>query len=83
MGNTAERIVMASVLAFYGYGTIGFLFAIAFVSRGVQKVDRQAAGTSIAFRLLIFPGAVAFWPFLLRRWLGATVQPPEERNPDR
>lgn len=79
----AERIVTAFVLAFYGYAAVGSLFAIAFVSRRVQKVDQQAAGTGIAFRLLILPGVVAFWPLLLLRWVRANGEPPQERNPHR
>jgi hypothetical protein len=78
-----ERIATVLVYLFYAYAAIGVLFAIVFLSRGVQKVDHQAAGAAIAFRLLIFPGVTAFWPLLLRRWLNASGEPPEERNPHR
>jgi hypothetical protein len=57
------------VLAILVYGLIGLAFAIVFVSAGVQKIDSQAAGSSIGFRLVILPGVVAFWPFLLKRWI--------------
>ncbi len=79
----SERVVTALVFLFYAYAAAGFLFALAFVARGAQKVDRQAVGAGLAFRCLIFPGALAFWPLLLRRWLHATGEPPEERNPHR
>jgi hypothetical protein len=78
-----ERLATILVYLFYGYAAAGFLFALAFVTRGAQKVDRQASGTGLAFRCLIFPGALAFWPLLLRRWLHATGEPPPERNPHR
>ena len=51
------------------YVAIGVLFAAAFVTAGVERIDHEAEGAGIGFRLLIFPGAVAFWPLLLRRWL--------------
>lgn len=51
------------------YVIAGVLFAAAFVSTGVGRVDPQAKGSGVGFRLLIFPGVAAFWPMLLRRWL--------------
>lgn len=54
------------------YGAIGFLFAVAFVSVGVGRVDSLAHGTGIGFRLLILPGCAALWPLLMVRWLAAT-----------
>lgn len=79
----AERIATIAVYIFYGYVSLGLLFAIAFVWRGVQKVDQQAAGTGFAFRCLILPGSIAFWPLLLRRWLRPAGAPPEQENPHR
>lgn len=79
----AERVATIAVYIFYGFISLGLLFAIAFVWRGVQKVDRQATGTGFAFRCLILPGSIAFWPLLLRRWLRATGEPPEQENPHR
>jgi hypothetical protein len=78
-----EPVVTGFVYLFYAYAVIGLLFALAFVFRGVQKIDSQAAGTSFFFRCLIFPGSVAFWPLLLRRWLHGSTEPLEERNPHR
>jgi len=37
------------------------VFALAFVTVGVKRIDSQANGSRVAFRLLIFPGSVAFW----------------------
>jgi hypothetical protein len=54
-----------------GYASVGFLFAIAFLARGVARIDGQAAGASLGFRLIILPGVTALWPFLLGRWIGA------------
>lgn len=63
------------------YLSLGFLFALAFVGRGVSAVDAAAQRATLGFRLLIFPGAVALWPLLLKRWLKPT--PPHERGPHR
>ncbi|PYU45990.1 MAG: hypothetical protein DMG54_04580 [Acidobacteria bacterium] len=78
-----ERIAILLVDAFYLYALLGVVFALAFVTVGVKRIDSQANGSRAAFRLLIFPGSVAFWPLLLRRWIAGKNEPPEERNPHR
>ena len=65
------------------YVICGLLFAVPFVLLGVKKIDPHAAHGSWGFRLLIFPGAAAFWPVLLRRWRNGFRQPPEEHNAHR
>jgi hypothetical protein len=58
------------VLLFAGsYLAIGFLFGLAFVAVGVNRIDPAARGTSIVFRALILPGSVAFWPALAVTWV--------------
>ncbi len=53
-----------------GYLLLGLVFALAFVTRGVAKVDPAAQGGSTwGFRLLILPASVALWPLLAWRWL--------------
>lgn len=74
---------MLFVDALYLYGAMGAIFATAFVLKGVKRIDPQAIGTGWGFRLLIFPGSVAFWPLLLKRWELGPHDPPEERNPHR
>lgn len=78
-----ERIAILFVDAFYLYALLGVVFALAFVTIGVNRIDSQANGSGAAFRLLIFPGSVAFWPLMLRRWIAGNSEPPEERNPHR
>jgi hypothetical protein len=53
------------------YLAMGFLFAIPFVIKGVNKVDEGAHGGSIGFRIIIIPGTMVFWPLLLKKWLKA------------
>ena len=57
------------VSLFIAYLLIGFLFAIAFAVKGVQKIDPVAAESNWKFRLLIIPGSMACWPMLLKKWL--------------
>ena len=78
-----ERLAIAFVYAFYFYFAIGFSFAIAFIAIGVKRLDPNASGSGIGFRLLILPGSTAFWPLLLRRWIRGDRDVPEERNPHR
>lgn len=83
MNDMYERLAILFVDALYLYSSVGVAFAIAFVAIGVSQVDSQAIGSSFGFRILIFPGSVAFWPLLLRRWMAGKNEPPEERNPHR
>ena len=50
------------------YALLGTIFATAFVVRGIGFVDPVAKGSTIGFRLVVFPGVVALWPLLLRAW---------------
>ena len=60
------------------YMACGLVFAISFALVGVKKIDPHAAHGSWGFRLLVIPGAMAFWPLLLRRWASGVHEPPEE-----
>jgi hypothetical protein len=65
-----EIIVSALVL----YLSCGLLFSVLFLAVGVDRIDPAARQTSIAFRLLIFPGTVALWPVLAAKWAKTYVQ---------
>jgi len=58
------------------YLGIGVLFALAFVARGAAAIDPAARAGSLGFRVLILPGAAAFWPLLARMWWRARVASP-------
>ncbi len=55
------------LLALGAYCAAGFVFGLIFVTRIANRLDPAAAAANWAFRLAIFPGAVALWPVLLRR----------------
>ncbi len=65
------------------YAAVGCLFAVPFVLRGAAAIDPAARQGSWGFRLLILPGAAAFWPLLAWRWLRGVEEPPEESNAHR
>ena len=54
------------------YAAVGVVIAVAFVSLGVTRV--QPEPVSLGARVLILPGAVALWPYVLTRWLKAALR---------
>ena len=57
------------VYAFMGWFAVGVLVALPFLALGVGKVVEGTRGSSPLFRLMILPGCVALWPFVLTRWV--------------
>lgn len=51
------------------YLAAGFLFAVFFLNKGIQKTDPSAKGSGIGFRMIILPGIMVFWPVLLHHWM--------------
>ncbi len=78
-----ETLAKIFVCALETYAGLGLIFAVLFVWIGVQRLDAEAQGSGIAFRLLILPGVAAFWPVFLQRWTRRIADPPAERNPHR
>ena len=71
-------IAAALLIVLGAYLACGLVFAVPFAFIGVNRIDPHAAQGSRGFRLLIIPGAMAFWPLLLRRWMSGMKVPPEE-----
>jgi hypothetical protein len=65
------------------YFTLGIIFAVYFVIWGVGRIDPNAQHGTRGFRILILPGAAAFWPILLRRLITRASDPPIETNAHR
>jgi len=78
-----ETLAKIFVYALGIYAGLGLIFAVLFVWVGVQRLDPEAQGSGIGFRLLILPGVAAFWPMFLQRWARGIAEPPMERNPHR
>ena len=66
----AEVILVAAL----AYLLCGLIFAVAFVARGVGRLDHAARESSLGFRLIILPGSAALWPLLAVRWAEAGHQ---------
>ena len=60
--------------ALAAYGVVGAVFAVAFVTVGIHRVDPVAEHAPLGFRLIVLPGAAALWPLLLVRWLRGSVR---------
>lgn len=65
-------IITITLLIAVVYVVAGFVFAIAFVTRGITRIDEAAQGPGWGFRVIIFPGTILFWPVLLKKWLAVT-----------
>lgn len=77
-----ESLASAVVTGLGAYLALGLVFAVAFVLRGVDRIDPAAREGTWGFRLLAVPGSAAFWPLLLLRWMRG-ARPPEERTAHR
>jgi hypothetical protein len=78
-----EIFAKAVVYTLAVYASLGLVFAVPFVWLGVQRLDSEAQGSGIGFRLLILPGVAGFWPMFLYRWTGRIVELPIKKNPHR
>ena len=65
-------LVYAILVTVAVYLFAGLVFAIPFILKGVTKIDEGAHGTKWGFRIIIIPGTIVFWPFLLKRWIKAS-----------
>jgi len=50
------------------YVAAGLIAAAALHLGGLRRIDPGVEGSGVMFRLLVTPGMVALWPFLIRRW---------------
>ena len=82
MAARVDFVAELFVYALEAYSAAGLLFAAVFVFR-VQRLDSDAQGSGIGFRLLITPGVAAFWPLFLSRWIRHRMEPPLEKNAHR
>jgi hypothetical protein len=60
---------MIFIYVFYAYFLIGLAIAIWFCFFKVTRIDAAAAGSSMWFKLIIVPGTMLLWPFVLYKLL--------------
>ncbi len=77
MDSLSIEVVEWMIKAVRGYLLAGLIFAIPFVIFGVQRVDPDARGWNIGFRLIIIPGMCVFWPLFAVRWVRGKRKPIE------
>ncbi|MBC7773525.1 MAG: hypothetical protein H7210_13600 [Pyrinomonadaceae bacterium] len=67
-------MTIAEVILLIGasYAAAGCVFAVIFVRYGIHHVDPAARSAPFMFRALVFPGLVAMWPVMLRKWRRVT-----------
>jgi hypothetical protein len=62
-----------ALILLVGYLAAGLATGLAFVAYGITRV--QPAPVTFGARLLLLPGSVALWPFILVRWLKVRSAP--------
>jgi len=62
-----EQVIQIFLFIALGYLVLGLIFSVFFYLKGMDKVDEVASESNIGFKLIIFPGIVVFWPFLLSK----------------
>ena len=63
------NVVNGVLLTLAIYVAIGSILAVPFLIFGIGRVDHAAKDAPWTFRVLVLPGVIALWPFMLRRWL--------------
>jgi len=63
--NMIVTVVNTLALILGVYFLVGVLFGIYFVALGAKKIDPLMHDSKFSVRLLLLPGAIGLWPFLL------------------
>jgi len=61
-------VVLLGAIALYA--AIGLVVGILFVLFGVTRPFQHPVAVTAGARVLLLPGSILLWPFVLRRWLG-------------
>lgn len=73
--------ILLSITAIYL--VVGVIFSFFFYRKGLHKIDKAAIGSTLGFKVIIFPGILIFWPFLLALcpWHGYQYKPEDGQSP--
>ncbi len=63
-----ETIVSILLITAGVYLLIGIIFYFPFIRKGVHTFDDGVKAAPLFMKILIFPGTVALWPILLKKW---------------
>ena len=61
-------VLTAVLLCLAVYVAAGLVTAVAFVSFGIAQVLPHPMPVTLGARILLLPGAVALWPYVMIRW---------------
>ena len=50
------------------YAAVGAVTALAFVSFGLSQVFPHPMPATLGARILLLPGSIALWPYIILRW---------------
>lgn len=51
------------------YLALGVIFSVPFLTKWIHTLDEGTHDSGLAFKMIIFPGCVVFWPVLLRKYV--------------
>jgi hypothetical protein len=71
---------MIALFAVTLYAAVGIVIATAFLAFGVTRVLPAPAAVTLGARIMLFPGAVALWPYVLIRWLKSVAMTRSQRS---
>ena len=71
----AFDVVHVVLYALAIYLALGLVVGVPFVIAGIGRVDPAAKSVPAAFRVLVLPGVIAMWPWMLSRWMKARRLP--------
>lgn len=61
-------VLDAILLGISLYVAVGVVTALAFVSFGISQVLPHPMPATLGARILILPGSIALWPYIVLRW---------------
>jgi hypothetical protein len=73
-----EPIMSIAGAIVYGlalYAAAGAVTALAFVTFGISRVLPHPMPATLGARILLLPGSLALWPYVLLRWCRARREP--------
>lgn len=82
MDGVGVAVVELLIKVVRGYLFAGLVFSLPFLIFGIHRVDPDAGGWNIGFRIMLIPGLSVFWPLFALRWLRGK-RTPVERNAHR
>ncbi|MBX3390871.1 MAG: hypothetical protein KF691_15590 [Phycisphaeraceae bacterium] len=67
----SESVATIILILAAAYAGIGIAIGGWFVFAGIARIDQATAHVSLGFRLIIWPGAAALWPWVLVKFANA------------